>query len=520
VNDTLYVAGHLSGIQDYVLSVSAAGGGQARRLRARSFYVQVIEEIAARAVAEKFGEPWQAAVVSRGGGQFLLRLRASERAEGTLLEVREWLEAQLYRETHAELALTLAWGPSPEEARSRKETEKRRLWASKMTRHQRWNASALSLQPLGSPCQVCGRQAATHTLPDDEEKIPVCIRCHDDTEIGRLIAKSGRVELCSSGGDFQVLGHRLRFNPSTPALDPQPLHASVLHVPEGKTFKDIAGEAEGDNLLAVLKADVDDMGAKLSKLGDDLAALKTFSRALDDFFSRTVQDKLRQPEWSSIYTIYSGGDDLLLVGPWNLVLDFAGDLYRDFVAGPGKQHQLTLSAGVALTNYRVPIRHAVEQADSLLEWAKGRARPEFMIKNRDRPQDANEPQESPKDRCAALEWVWKWERHFEILAQAKQIKRWIGPGVCPRAMAHRLLSLAVRQDPLRTAHWAYEVGRNFPKADAPSAEARQFRAWGQKVLAEMLENPAATRELAVMLRYALIATRPREGAEESLALSS
>ncbi|MGH9396299.1 MAG: Cas10/Cmr2 second palm domain-containing protein [Terriglobia bacterium] len=512
MSDTLYVAGDLSGIQDYVLSVSTAGGGQARRLRARSFYVQVIEEIASRIVAKEFGIRWEEAVVLQGGGQFLLRLPASAQMEQRLQEVRERLEPELYRETRAELALTLASGCSLEEVLSRKEREKRRLWASRMTANDHWDASALSQEPLGaSPCKICGRQAATHTQWDDEEEIRVCARCYDDTQIGKLLPTASSLELCSSGGDFQVLGRGLRFNPSTPAAGVQPLHAPRLHVPADATFKDIAEKAQGDNLLAVFKADVDSMGAKLGEMqrrDPSLASLRSFSRDLDNFFSRQVQGKLHSGAWQWVYTIYSGGDDLLLVGPWNVMLDFAEEVHRDFMAGPGNRYGLTLSAGIALTNYRVPIRHGVEQADLLLDCAKGRAQPPETRGNTPNSRAGGAP-EPPKDRCAALGWVWKWERHSAILNQAKQIKQWIDDGVCPRTMIHRLLSLANRQDPLRSAHWAYEVGRNFPKASAPSPKSREFRAWGETVLAEILENTGATRELAVELRYALIASRLR-----------
>jgi CRISPR-associated protein Csm1 len=44
----MIVLGDISGIQNYLFDVADAGGwGQARRLRARSFYIQVLAEAAA-----------------------------------------------------------------------------------------------------------------------------------------------------------------------------------------------------------------------------------------------------------------------------------------------------------------------------------------------------------------------------------------------------------------------------------------------------------------------------------------
>ena len=91
-----------------------------------------------------------------------------------------------------------------------------------------------------------------------------------------------------------------------------------------------------------------------------------------------VQDMLRE-SWPLIYTIYAGGDDLLLVGPWDSMLEFAGSLAKEFESGPGFEYgPLTISAGVALVSYRLPIRHSVERGDKLLKQAKARERQEQL----------------------------------------------------------------------------------------------------------------------------------------------
>ncbi len=497
MSNALFVAGDLFGIQAYVLNVSTAGGGQARRLRARSFFVQVVEELAARAVLEAFGASWDEACIFHGGGQFLLRLPVSEHAGQKLSRLRVDFESRLRSETQAQLGLTLAWGGSLEQVLRRKERAKHRPWASTLAGQGGWQVASFRLAPLiPRPCEICGLQPATHTRHDGGEEISICKRCDDDMKIGARLPVARRLEL-DEAGEFEVLGRRVNLDALPSAGGGDSLRVHKLHVPEGMTFEQIASQATGDNLLAVLKADVDAMGAKLAEIRVNLEALKQFSRALDDFFSRQVQVLLTQQPWCIIYTIYSGGDDLLLVGPWNLILDFVGEVHRQFTAGPGRQYGMTFSAGVALTNYRIPIRHAVAQAEALLEWAKGRSKP------------AGQPAPLPaKDSCAALGGLWKWSRHAAILDTGKKIKSWIETNVCPRSMAHRLLALAERSDPLRTSHWAYEVGRNFPKAGSGPEHYRSFRTWGEQVLANVLEDPSQSRELAVELRYALTATRP------------
>jgi CRISPR-associated protein Cas10/Csm1 subtype III-A len=106
MTDELFVAGDFSGIQDYVLNVPAAGGGQARQLRSRSFYVQLAGGITAWRILQTFGRGWNALLMG-GGGQFLLRVPAVAEADGKLVELRKELDLLLYFETRGELGLTL-----------------------------------------------------------------------------------------------------------------------------------------------------------------------------------------------------------------------------------------------------------------------------------------------------------------------------------------------------------------------------------------------------------------------------
>src|SRR5262249_51099461 len=91
-------------------------------------------------------------------------------------------------------------------------------------------------------------------------------------------------------------------------------------------FGKLANRARGDALLAVLKADADSLGAFFNRLLDDakdLSPLSRFSREMDDFFGVTLDREVSKFDWDLIYMVFAGGDDLLLVGPWDVVFDFA-----------------------------------------------------------------------------------------------------------------------------------------------------------------------------------------------------
>ncbi len=73
MNDAIYLAGDLSGIQRFVLGVKSAGKGQAKRLRARSFLLELFEHAALWTVQQRF-QVSDEDVLIRGGGGFLVRL--------------------------------------------------------------------------------------------------------------------------------------------------------------------------------------------------------------------------------------------------------------------------------------------------------------------------------------------------------------------------------------------------------------------------------------------------------------
>lgn len=110
-----------------------------------------------------------------------------------------------------------------------------------------------------------------------------------------------------------------------------------------RLFREIAAKARGDRRLAVLKADLD-VGLRVGAIaGSDasLRQLRAFSRRRHDFFVGGIQDLLEQ-SYPLLYTIYAGGGDLLLLGPWNVMLDFAGRLRRfgyNLAVGTARQHR-------------------------------------------------------------------------------------------------------------------------------------------------------------------------------------
>ncbi len=149
-----------------------------------------------------------------------------------------------------------------------------------------------------------------------------------------------------------------------------------------KTFAELAANSRGIERIGVLRADVDDMGAafvsgfirETDNVKDysylTLSRTATLSRSLSIFFKYYLNDLLANGQESvlagkgkrNVVVVYSGGDDLFIVGAWNEVLSAALDIRRAFARYTG--NSLTISAGFAVFEPSYPIaRMAAETAE-------------------------------------------------------------------------------------------------------------------------------------------------------------
>lgn len=503
--ESIYVSCDFSGIQDYVLGIKSAGGAQAKRLRARSFLLELFERAALSEVKDRLSVS-DADVLVQGGGGFTARVSADAQPQA-IEELNADLQRRLWDETRGGAQVSLVWGRDVSDARSRLERRKRQPAFSVLQNGGAWSEDRLSLPPLGDPCEVCGQVAGLHGVEEDGgASVLHCDGCLKAREIGERLTRLDWMRVVEDGGGESSIIRALGADFSAvPEPTPDSFRAGRWIPRDDKgeplTFEAMANMAGGDKRLAALKADVDDMGVRVMETAaadPSGALLRTLSRNLHAFFSETVQDMLEK-SWQSIYTIYAGGDDLLLVGPWDAALDFAGALADAFEEGPAREYEslilsaesdpereikpLTLSAGVALFPYRLPVRHAVDRAEALLELAKD--------------QDG-------KNSCAALESVWTWENHALAIGEGKQLARWArGLEGVSRSLLHRLLRLAESDEPTRAARWAYQTARNVRRTRSGAG----FHGWAKRSMHSLEDDPRRADEIAASLRYALLATR-------------
>lgn len=215
--------------------------------------------------------------------------------------------------------------------------------------------------------------------------------------------------------DFKVLGN------SIPNIEGKPLY-----------FNHLAEISKGGNKLGVLKMDVDNLGRIFSQgfnhLGNEdqgasISRISSLSFYMDLFFSGRINqivdkfkvytDTLGQDDLfierkltfedgesetvykpkgklpdefeglgiSTIHINYSGGDDLLVVGPYDDIIEFAEEFRYRFKKWTANNNSINISAGIVITGPKFPIGKAAIMADNELEKSKDCGRDKITLFN-------------------------------------------------------------------------------------------------------------------------------------------
>ena len=156
----------------------------------------------------------------------------------------------------------------------------------------------------------------------------------------------------------------------------------------GDTFERFAKElSHGIGRVGILRADVDNLGKSFVEGFEDkyatLTRSATLSRQLSLFFKLYINSILKKSEchmYDVIETsqdsdeerkatiVYSGGDDVFIVGAWDDVIGLAIDLREAF--STYSQEKLTLSAGIGVYKPGYPISVIATEVEKLVDESK------------------------------------------------------------------------------------------------------------------------------------------------------
>ncbi len=136
------------------------------------------------------------------------------------------------------------------------------------------------------------------------------------------------------------------------------------------------GRWVGVEALMTLKGDVDNLGLIFQKglESPTFARMAALSRQVNAFFT-VYLPWLCQKEFPNTYTVFAGGDDFFLIGPWHSTIKLAGRMREEFARYVARNPDIHFSAGLSMTKPGLPIRQLAALAEDALDEAKAHLTP-------------------------------------------------------------------------------------------------------------------------------------------------
>ncbi len=403
----------MSGIQNFIYTIATKNA--LRTLRARSFYLEIMMEHIIDQLLEKL-ELSHANLIYSGGGHCYLLLPntdpCKEAFELFIQHTNQWFLE------HFQTALYIAGAYEPCSSNSLKNEPEgsyaeifheisAKLSQKKTSRYTAsqiiWLNSA-EKQDYSRECSVCKRIGMVN------EK-GVCSICATIEELSQkvlyadffTVIKEKQRELPLPGGfslvadNAETLKQRMTDEAESfkRAYGKNRLYTGknisrklwVGSYTNGNTFEAFAKEAVGIDRIGILRADVDNLGHAFVAGFDNpanhnryvtLSRTATLSRQLSLFFKFYINRVLEQGIYSmegkkecrprNATIVYSGGDDLFIVGAWNEVIELAVDIRRKFEVYT--EGTLTLSAGIGVYHDSYPISAIAAEVAELEDQSK------------------------------------------------------------------------------------------------------------------------------------------------------
>ena len=409
-----FIKGDISGIQKYIFDLKTTNNN-AKLLRAKSFQIAALSEILSEYIVRKFGVTY-ANIIMSAGGNFMVLIPNTVSAKELLPQLQLDIESYFLDEYAGKLAVIVSDGVEASPNDLLKENVQdlmNRIGENTDKCKQKKMQKALEkgavlsgiykqLQEYGE-CPKCGVFPASGL---EEDGSPCeCEDCKKLTQIGGNLVRAGSVLIDSEtlesfakmvkvdksylpGGslvnDYKA-GKPITYMPYTA---PKGISGEIL------TFEELAAKASGNNKLAMFKSDIDNLGLVFSaSLGERMSFSRyaDLSHQLHYFFSAYYTWFVRNhtylrkgvdvPYSDVIYTVFSGGDDLCLLGAWDAVLQFATDFEAELRKFTNNNPSVSLSGGITLSSCTVPVKNIAANAEESLETSKRRKEEGRTVKN-------------------------------------------------------------------------------------------------------------------------------------------
>lgn len=543
----------VSGIQKFIYTISTKNA--LGTLRARSFYLEIMMEHIIDLLLEKLNLSRANLIYSGGGHCYILAPNtetAKKTIDASIDEVNEWFlknfQTQLY----------IACGYAPCSAKTLKNEPEgsysdlfRSVSAalSENKSHRYTAKQIIALNHAGKKdysreCSVC---RSVGEVNDDN----VCPICAAMTELSKEVLYTDFFSVVL-GDESKGLplpgGYRLVYDTEDSlktriqkdqyfvrAYGKNKMYTGknistklwVGSYTNGNTFEEFAKEAAGIDRIGILRADVDNLGHAFVAGFDDpanhnryvtLSRTATLSRQLSLFFKLYINKILSEPGYQldpnsrggkrNATIVYSGGDDVFIVGAWDDVIALAVDLREDFEKFT--EGTLTLSSGIGIYTDSYPISASALEVADQENAAKSNPSKDSIDLFDD---GAAHAVLNGKEKLTISDGVYSWEKFEKGVLGEKltAIERFFtqtdGRG---NSFLYNLLELIRgRGDKINFARYVYLLSRMEPDSKAPKEQKEEYRIFSEKMI-RWVQNEEDSRQLKTAITIYVYLNRERE----------
>ena len=414
------LVGDVSGIQNFIYD-DIKTEGAAKTLRGKSFFVKMISDAIALHITKEF-ELSIANIILTAGGKFYILLHNTENTAKKIEEIKEKLDDYFYSNFFGQLFVNIVSIRTngdiitknfssileksnrilnyQKDKRFFKQIKENPIFnvmydeKDNMTEIDRLNEKFRKMGEKIPTAKFIGIRYTNQKIDDSFEILEnMSIQFFKGKEDINISNKNNKIDLVISLNNLEIVEDYptiIRFISNYAPLDEN--RKSL------KDFSSISESATGNKKIAVYKADVDNLGmifnlglkGKTNISEDDterdyrsISRISTLSRNMEYFFSYWMNSMFKKGkadiwlgitkkeiDFSDIYVLYSGGDDLVIIGPWDKIVYTSYYIRKKFEEYVSENEEITLSGGIALSHPKQQIISGIYMAGEFEEKSK------------------------------------------------------------------------------------------------------------------------------------------------------
>lgn len=464
----------VSGIQNFIYKIVEGSGTKpklSKALRGRSILVGLITNAISYAFLNEFGLTVSNILFNTGGGSMIL-LPYNQTVEERIAKVTKRIRKNLFELFQTDItfvnAMVVLNKEELEEFQSDKAIKlKENLGRNKMKKFIDVIDDNFFYEPLSinNRCHLCGRIS-------ENEQCDICNVIEDISDIytknekfGIVYDFSNELEIIGSIGridlgfvqllfvkDKKFIEQKYRkifyvdsingfgFGNEIMTANDVPLDKDSNTILSFEKILKLTPEEYGDKKLAILKMDVDNLGAIFAfglrnaaknRKQRSISKYVTMSRLINFFFEHEIKNICRDvsvkvnkdidskvSNETMFYINYAGGDDLVIIGSAYSIVMLSLEIYKRFKKFAGNEY-ITISGGINFQSDKKPIRFGVQEAEKALSMSK----------------------EGEKNAITLLNTTISFKDYEDILDEVFMMYDWLKDQKISRTMLYNILLL-------------------------------------------------------------------------------